>query len=197
MAGLGPAYAATLAAPADIPFYVYPSWPSSQLCSDTDIIPPILLKDYASDYTPGWVDGAPVNASQQQQQQPLSNATADPQQQQQQHRPLSGPMFGSDLDLTNGSFSGTVVIQYINSALICPVLLTPAQIAAGCTDPGRAVACQAAAYAAADPDRQMAPGAAAYEEAQVAGAVGGGGGNHGVQVVLPAVLASVGGERQV
>lgn len=130
--------------------------------------------------------------------QELSNVSATsprpdqaPDQQDQQQAEL--PMFGSDLDQINGSYSGTVMIWYINSALLCPMSLTSAEVAAGCLDPSRRAACQAAAYAAVNPDRQMVPGAAAYEAAKLSGADRTAAGAHGVQVVLPALLGAIGG----
>lgn len=155
----------------------------------------MLFKDFALADSQGWVDGAPLTPQQQQQlQQLMSNASSQPPQQQQV------PLFGSDLDFVNGSYSGNIEIWYINTPMLCtdPDVPPDPHFAPGCTNFQSGEACQVQFYNALNPDRLMVPGAAAYEECAAAGVLcgGGGGGNgrkYGVQVVLPAVLASVGG----
>lgn len=180
--GYGPANAATLPAPAPNPFFVHPTWPGNDLCAKTTGPDPMLMYNYAVNAPNGWKESANVTKS-------TGNATK----------------FGSDLDHVNGSYSGTYALVYFNSVLLCESIAPAPGVAANCSVVKQGAACQAKVYAAMDPDRQLVPGAAAYEEAQAAkalhsadgGAAGGdgdGSSNHGVQVVLPAVLGSVGGE---
>lgn len=173
-AGFGPAYAATLSDPASVPYYVNPTWPSINLCSQQAL----LLVDYAEQDPYGWVNGAPPAAAAT---AANSNATQQPPQQHQQQQ---GPTYGSDVDLTDGSYSGNFTIHYLVSALLCPQPLSAAACAG--MDPSNVTGCLAAAYDRLNPDHLMLPGSAAY-----AAAAAHRHGNHGVQVVLPAVLASV------
>lgn len=150
----------------------------------------MLMYNYAVNAPYGWQASASAANSTQQQQ------------------PQNHTKFGSDLDLVGGSYNGSYILAYFDSVLLCESEqpLPAAAAAANCSVEKGGTACQAKVYAAMNPDRQMVPGAAAYEEAQAAGllstaAAGGGDGgsgddssNHGIKVVLPAVLASVGGE---
>jgi hypothetical protein len=176
-AGMGPAFAATLAEPAPVPYYVHFTWPGTALCNQSTL----LLRDYATAVPYGWV--AAANATNGQ----AGGSGADKSTQQQQ-----GAVYGSDVDTVNGSYSGSFIISYSNCSLVCPQSLT----AASCPgqDPRNATGCIAAAYQRRNPDRLLDPGSAAFAAANV-GRQQGSGGNYGLSVVLPAVLASVLGEK--
>jgi hypothetical protein len=151
---------------------VHFTWPGNTICNNSAL----LLRDYAAAVPFGWVAAA-ANAS--------ANASGNAQQQQQQTA-----VYGGDVDKVNGSYAGSFLISYANCSLLCQQPLT----AASCpgVDPRNTAACIAAAYQQRDPDRLLVPGAAAFAAAN-AGKQGTGG-NYGLSVVLPAVLASVLGE---
>lgn len=139
--------------------------------------------DYAVTEHNAWqASSNPANGSSE------KNATQTSQQQQET------PKFGSDLDDVNGSYSGAYDLWYIRSPMLCPSPTPPPGVGDGCSVAAQGDACAAQIYGAVDPDRQMVPGAAAYQEALAAGIDPNGGGNHGVKVVLPAVLGAVGGK---
>jgi hypothetical protein len=175
-AGFGPTYAATLSGPAAVPYYVHPSWPGMALCNQTALI----LKDYAYTDPHGWQNTteAAAAAAGSGSSNSTPAAAAAPQQQQ-------GQVYGSEVDSVDGSYSGTIVMHYTQSAILCPQPLTAVE----CPDPRNASACLVAAYQRLDPDKLMVPGAAAYRAAE-----GQRKRRYGLTVVLPAVLASVLGE---
>jgi hypothetical protein len=153
------------------------------LCNQTALI----LKDFAYTDQHGWQNTSEAAAA-------AAAAAADPaaanasspaasQQQQQQQQ---GQVYGSDVDAVDGSYSGTFIMHYTQSALLCPQPIATA----ACPDPRNASACLAAAYVKLNPDRLMEPGAAAYRAA-----AGQRKRHYGVSVILPAVLASVLGKE--
>jgi hypothetical protein len=178
-AGFGPTYAATLSGPASVPYYVHPSWPSATLCNNSALV----LKDFAYTDQHGWqntTEAAAAAAAAAAGSGANASSPTPPQQQQQQ-----GQAFGSDVDAVDGSYSGTFLMHYTQSAVLCPQPISTA----ACPDPRNASACLAAAYDKMNPDRLMEPGAAAYRAA-----AGQRKAHYGVSVILPAVLASVLGE---
>jgi hypothetical protein len=179
-AGMGPAFAATLAEPAFAPYYVHPTWPGTALCNETALI----LRDYATAEPYGWVAAADASNA-------AANTSSNPQQQQQQQQ--QGAVYGGDVDTVNGSYAGSFIVHYANSSLLCERPLT----AADCPglDPRNATACIAAAYLQRNPDRLQEPGSAAYAAANAGQQQQQSGRNYGLSVVLPAVLASVLGKR--
>ncbi|KAF6258032.1 hypothetical protein COO60DRAFT_1693831 [Scenedesmus sp. NREL 46B-D3] len=181
--GMGPAFAATLPEPAAAPYYAHSSWPDAALCNEASLI----LRDYAAAEPYGWVAAAnaPTSAAAAAAAAAASGgASSSPQQQQKR-----AAVYGSEVDTLNGSYSGTFLIRYANSSLLC----TQPTAAADCPgqDPGNATACVAAAYQRRNPDRLLEPGAAAYAAAGARWREQQSGRSYGVTVVLPAVLASV------
>lgn len=115
-----------------------------------------ILNDIAVLDPHGWVDGAAV-----------SNASSAASQ------PGSG----------SGSYGGTFLVHYVDSAWLCPQPLSVAE----CADVRDPNGCLVAAYDRANPDNLLVPGAAAYRLQQEAARR-----SYGTRVVLPAVLCSVG-----
>jgi hypothetical protein len=149
------------------------------LCNQTAVI----LRDFAYTDQHGWQNTSEAAAAAS--GPAAANASSlegAPQQQQQ------GQVYGSDVDAVDGSYSGTFVMHYTQSALLCPQPIATA----ACPDPRNASACLAAAYVKLNPDRLMEPGAAAYRAAE-----GQRKKHYGVSVILPAVLASVLGEQDL
>jgi hypothetical protein len=141
--------------------------------------PALILKDFAYTDPHGWQNTSQAAAAAA--AAPGNSSAANATQQQQQQ----GAVYGSDVDAVGGSYSGTFVIHYTQSASLC---MQPIPTAA-CPDPRNASACLAAEYERLNPDRLMVPGAAAYRAAE-----GQRKRRYGVTVVLPAVLGSVLGE---
>lgn len=143
-------------------------WPSYSLCMQQVL----LLPDFAYNDSFGWT--LPQNLTRPDALQLMQSAAQDNQAtnstpEQQQKLP-------NDLVQQLGpGYNGTLPVRYINSVWVCQ------QPSAACASQPNSTAqraCLLQAYTQVNPDRA----AAAADP----------GGNYGVQVVLPAVLASVG-----
>ena len=158
--------------PANVPYYTHPSWPGHGLCD----LPAILLQDVGVEHAGAF----------QPEQDHLSNSSTSSSS----ISSSSSPPIGNAAEVAgSGMYSGTFTVHYNNSAwLPCdkPVMK--------CSVGNSSNACLAEAYVALNPDNDPAAIAAAQEAAanHAVAATETGGGSHGVEVVLPAVLGSIG-----
>ena len=178
---LGDVVVWAIARPADVPYYMHPTWKGQGFCER----PAILLQNVALVVPRAYAGPAQGSAP-----APIgvavassnSNGTAE-----------GGTGVTAEEQGVLAAYSEVFTLQMINTAWVpCtrPVI--------NCTDPYDSGPCLLRAYAGINPDSNpaaLAAGQAAAAQHRAAAGGGGGGGNYGVQVVLPAVLGAV-GERK-
>jgi hypothetical protein len=150
--------------PVSTPYYFHPSWLGSGICNRSAA----QLLDFSTDipasgYPPA-LPAAPGGNKTVQESAGFADATA--------------------AQLASG---GTFTYIAVRTAWVqCPRPLL------NCTDKYNSYSCLAGVYQSRNPDNDPALVAAAQQQRDAVKGVAGGGDNHGVKVVLPAVLGSVG-----
>lgn len=151
--------------PTNTPYYFHPSWLGSGICNRAAA----LLLDFSTDIPAG---GYPPSLP----AAPGGNQTVQ-----------KGAGF-ADAMASQLASGGTFTYIAVKSAWVpCPRPLL------NCSDVYNSYSCLMGAYQSRNPDKNPALLAAAQAQRDaVKGVAGGGGGNYGVKVVLPAVLGTVG-----